>query len=277
MKYANLHLHSNHSDAMLTPEQLVLIGKSLDYHALALTDHETDSGVKDMMHHAKAEGGVEVLAGVEFYGTFEGYNLHLTALDYDMDNPAFRAFVKERVDRRCEKTRKLVEYGTSIGVIEGITYDDVVALNPDGAWLCIDSVMNAYRLKKMLPPANLRAEVFRSEYAKSLEPQQPTAEEVIKVIRGASGVATLAHPIHQTHLIPKLVDLGLNGVEISHPDHIENTSYLAVEMAKAYNLYRSGGTDHTGVMSGCGGKHAVPALQGITEEEFYILKERRLG
>ena len=72
MKYANLHLHSNHSDAMLTPEQLVLIGKSLDYHALALTDHETDSGVKSMMHHAKAVGGVEVLAGVEFYGTFEG-------------------------------------------------------------------------------------------------------------------------------------------------------------------------------------------------------------
>lgn len=44
MKYANLHLHSTYSDASLTPEQLVFIGKSLGYYALALTDHETDAG-----------------------------------------------------------------------------------------------------------------------------------------------------------------------------------------------------------------------------------------
>lgn len=42
MKFANLHLHSTYSDSQLTPMQLVLIGKSLGYHALALTDHETD-------------------------------------------------------------------------------------------------------------------------------------------------------------------------------------------------------------------------------------------
>ena len=277
MKYANLHLHSNHSDAMFTPEQLILLGKSLGYHALALTDHETDSGVKDFVHHAIAEGGIQAISGVEFYGVIDGENIHLTALDYDMDNPAFRAFVKNRVDLQCEKNRKLVEYGIRIGVIEGITFDDVIAANPDGAWLCIDSVMNAYRQKKMLPPSNLRSDVFRSEYAKSVAVPCPTAEEVIKVVRGASGIVAIAHPYKKTHLIPKLVEFGLNGVEISHPDNYENTSYLAEEMAKAYNLYRSGGTDHTGVMSGCGGKHATSALQGISEEEFYILKERRLG
>ena len=41
MKYANLHLHSTFSDAQFTPEQLLLIGKSLGYGAMALTDHET--------------------------------------------------------------------------------------------------------------------------------------------------------------------------------------------------------------------------------------------
>lgn len=44
VKYANLHLHSTYSDAGFTPHQLVLIGKSLGYKALALTDHETDGG-----------------------------------------------------------------------------------------------------------------------------------------------------------------------------------------------------------------------------------------
>ena len=73
-------------------------------------------------------------------------------------------------------------------------------------------------------------------------------------------------------MLPKL-----NGIEVCHPDMDEKTTILAKEAAKAFHLYRSGGTDHTGAMSACGGAHAVPALQGIDEEDFYIIKERKLG
>ena len=277
MKYANLHLHSNHSDAEFTPKQLCLLGKSLGYGALALTDHETDNGVRDMMECAEALTGLEVISGVEFYGDHNGANLHLTALDYDMDEPGIRAFIKERVDTQCEKTKKIFEYGTEIGVIEGLTWDDVVKYNPDGAWLCINSVYNAYKTLKLVAPANLRDAVWKSDFAKSIASPRPTAEKVIKVVRKAGGVVALAHPYKQTHLIPELVEFGLNGVEVSHPDLELNTSHLASKMAKAYNLYRCGGTDHTGPMSCCGGRNAIRAFEGITEEEFVTLKERRLG
>ena len=94
MNFANLHLHSIHSDAQFTPEQLLLIGKALGYQAMALTDHETDSGVKAFMSHARAEGGIEVLSGVEFYGAVDGICIHLTALDFDMDNCWFYNIVR---------------------------------------------------------------------------------------------------------------------------------------------------------------------------------------
>ena len=277
MKYANLHLHSNHSDAAFTPKQLCLIGKSLGYYALALTDHETDSGVAEMMAYAEKLTGLEIISGVEFYGNHYGANLHLTALDYDMDEPGIRAFIKERVDIECEKTRKTLEYGRSIGVIDGVTWDDVVKYNPDGAWLCINSVYNAYQTLKLEAPANMRDAVWKSDYARSLELPRPTAEQVIKTVRKAGGVIALAHPYQQTQYIPELVEYGLNGVEVSHPHNGDNTCSLAIEMAKAYNLYRCGGTDHTGPMSACGGRNAVRAFDGITEEEFVTLKERRLG
>lgn len=103
------------------------------------------------------------------------------------------------------------------------------------------------------------------------------AEEVIRVVREAGGIIALAHPYQQTHYIPALVKMGLNGVEVSHPDNYENTGALAVEAAKTYHLYHCGGTDHTRPMSGCSGNCAIPAFQGVTEEEYYILKERRLG
>ena len=44
----------------------------------------------------------------------------------------------------------------------------------------------------------------------------------------------------------------------------------------ANRMYVSGGTDHTGPMGGNEGKDAIPVFNGITEEEYYTLVERRL-
>ena len=277
MKYGNLHLHSTFSDAQFTPEQLILIGKSLGYRALALTDHETDGGVREMMHHAEKQGEIEVLSGIEFYGEYDRVNLHLVALDYDMDNPALRAFVRERVALYTEYTRRCVEYGREIGVIDGIDWEDVLAIAGEGAWICIDTVCNTYRAKRIQIPDNLRQDVFKSPNTLSLKPKNPTAEQVIRTIRGADGIAILAHPNKQTHYVGALVDMGLNGIEVCHPSMTEETLPLADEAAKAFRLYRSGGTDHTGPMSGCGGRHAIPVFNGVTEEEYWTIKERRLN
>jgi len=277
MKYANLHLHSTYSDGTLTPYQLLSIGKSLGYRALALTDHETDGGVPEFMSYAHKEGGIDTISGMELYGMYDGFNLHLTALDFDMDNPTLRAFVNERIESRYEATRKRVLLGIERGYIDGVSWDDIERFNDKNSYFCVGSVVRAYRVLRIPVPENLNQNVFKSPEAKQFAASTPTAEEVIRIIRGAGGIIALAHPYKRTHMIEALVGMGLNGVEISHPDNRENTSYLAIEAAKEFNLYHCGGTDHFGAMSGLGGNHAIPALHGITEEEYYILKERRRG
>ena len=88
----------------------------------------------------------------------------------------------------------------------------------------------------------------------------------------------LAHPLlTQFDLVDKLVSYGMNGIEVCHPDLGEEATYKALEVAKKYNLYHCGGTDHTGALSGVGGRCAAPAFQGVTEEEYFTLKERRKG
>ena len=276
-EYANLHLHSTYSDAQYTPEQLVLLGKSLGYKAIAITDHETDAGFSELKYHAEKESGIEAVAGIEFYGKYENRSLHIVCLDHDVDNPTLREFVRRRVEGYTEYTRKCVEYGINIGVIQGITWDDVVSFSGAGAWICIDSLLNAYRIKHISVPDNLRQDVFKAPETLAHYPKHPSAEEVIKVIRQADGIAILAHPNNQTQYVGGLVELGLNGIEISHPNITDETATLAAEAAKAYKIYRSGGTDHTGPMSGCNGKNAVPAFNGISGEDYTIIKERRLG
>ena len=278
MKYANLHLHSTYSDAQYLPSQLFMLAKSLGYKAMALTDHETDGGVRELMDYACQQGGVDVISGIEFYGKFgKGKSLHLTALDYDMDNPALRAFVKERVEMRSDFTRRCIRYGIEKGIFQDFTLEDVERFCGENTWLCHDHVRNMCRHLHIPLPENMMKDVFKAPEMLEYKPVSPSAEQVIKIVRGAGGVIALAHPYQQTHLIKDLVELGLNGVEVSHPDNLENTSALAMEAAKAYNLYRCGGTDHTGPMSGCDGKLATYVMNGITEEEYFILKERRLG
>ena len=281
IKYANLHLHSTYSDAQFTPGQLVLIGKSLGYRALALTDHDTDGGSKKFVSYAR-NLGLDAMIGAELTGLYEGTNLHLVALDYDYDNPALRAFINERVEKRTEACRKQVERGLALGLMDGITWDDVERLHPEGTWCCIDTVYDTYKRLNIPAPSNLRANVFAHPDAKKFNFKSAPAEKVIKLVREAGGVMVLAHPhwYHpfdwQKHL-PTLVEYGVNGIEVSHPHNFHNTPSLARAAAKKYNLYVSGGTDHTGPMSGCDGLNAVPAGHGVSEEEYWMIKERRLG
>ena len=280
MKYANCHLHSIFSDAGFTPEQLVLIGKSLGYNAIALTDHETDGGCKRLMAAAKS-AGMFSLSGIEFYGMEDGIELHLVGLDFDQNDPGIRALIKERCDAARNRAKARLEEGLALGMYSGITFQDVEDRYEEGTWLCIDSIINTMKAKKCVPDnfdwATFRYKLFKSPEAKAKEEPKATAERVIRTVRAAGGVIALAHPYKQTHLVEKLVGYGLNGIEVSHPELYENTAYLALQAADTFNLYHCGGTDHFGPMSCCGGIHAVPAFHGITEEEFFTIKERRLG
>ena len=280
MHYANLHLHSTYSDAAFTPQQLVLIGKALGYKALCLTDHETDGGWAEFSYAAKRQG-LDAFVGAEFTGSFAGHSMHLTALDYDYNDPGIRAFVKGLCEDMKEYTRKRFQRALDNGWLTGITWEQIVSMAGPDTWICHDTVQNIVKTRRLVPH-DFDWETFRKNtwFCKEVRVWKPaygTAEEVIRTVRKAGGVVCLAHPNGQTHLVEKLVGYGLNGIEVCHPEISEETARLAAEAAAAFHLYRSGGTDHTGPMSACGGKLAIPVFNGISEEDYYILTQRKLG
>ncbi len=281
MKYANLHLHSTHSDAGFRPAHLVYLAKSLGYGALALTDHEAISGLPELFAAAKREG-IEAMSGVELYASIpDGPTVHVTGLDFDYTHPAIVDFTDFMTEKRNEFTRKQFEIAVELGLLPKVTWDDIVKYNPGSKWFCNDQVYFALDVMGLLPFVEGKAtfrEVFHSEAARSVKIYMPTLAEVISAIRDAGGVPVLAHPPKGVHKhLQKAVDLGLRGIEICHPDLSEEETKLAIHSALTYNLYCSGGTDHTGPMSACEGELAIPAYHGATYDEFMAIKERRLG
>jgi predicted metal-dependent phosphoesterase TrpH len=280
MKYANLHLHSIYSDAWFTPYQLVVIGKSLGYQALALTDHQTDGGWHTFKRCAEQNGITPVL-GAELCGNFEGKSLHFTALDYDYDHPGMRALIRRECEAMTEWTRRRFQRAVENGWISGLEWEQIVSMFGPDTWICHDSVQYAANVLRVVPDdfnwGSFREKTWKAPEVKAWKQKYPAAEEVIPLVREAGGVIAWAHPDVVFPTVEKLVKLGLNGIEVNHPDMTEQATADAEEAARKFNLYRSGGTDHTGPMSGVGGKFAIPVFNGIDEEDFRILMERRLG
>src|SRR5262245_49186852 len=79
----DLHLHSTHSDGTYTPAQLVDLARRTGLAAIALTDHDTLSGVDEARAAARGTS-VEVVEGVEISTEYNGAELHLLGYFVDL-------------------------------------------------------------------------------------------------------------------------------------------------------------------------------------------------
>jgi hypothetical protein len=86
-------------------------------------------------------------------------------------------------------------------------------------------------------------------YVQRIEPQ--FAEGVAR-IRGAGGIASLAHPVRVRAdiavLLPELCEAGLNAIEAYHSDHEPRDTEQYLELAERHGLMVTGGSDFHGAV-----------------------------
>ena len=78
-----------------------------------------------------------------------------------------------------------------------------------------------------------------------------TPADVVRVIREAGGVSSLAHPgvTKEDGLIPQLVAAGLDAIEIYHADHTDEDTARYRTLARELGLAVTGGSDYHGARS----------------------------
>lgn len=295
MKYANLHLHSIFSDGIYTPAQLCAIAKQKGYGAIAVSDHNTTTGVVHMQKAAQ-EAGLETIAGMEAYAVGFGAAFHMLAYDFDVNAPRMKAYVARQEEIARALTIRRFNYCLEKGYFSGITWQDVLDAFPGGGWFCNEQVFAVLQKKQGLEDKDYfkfvryfnHLPIDESDLNREIS---VSCEEMIGIIRDAGGVAVLAHPHRQTKYLPDLVKIGLGGVEACHPDIDEEDEREARAFAKAHRLYTTGGTDHTGLlgndMNRGGGEVNTPGgpliplntdvSHGAEREEFEALKARIYG
>jgi predicted metal-dependent phosphoesterase TrpH len=90
----DFHLHTHHSDGVLSPRELVKHAHAHGVRELAITDHNIISGVESGERAAR-ELGVTLLSGVELSATYGGREIHILGYGFDpsrsgSDGPLYR-------------------------------------------------------------------------------------------------------------------------------------------------------------------------------------------
>ena len=126
-KCVDLHVHSNHSDGTYSVKELVLYAKEKGLKAIALTDHDTVSGIEEALMYSE-EIGQLVIPGIEISVDNGNSELHILGLNIDHKSKAFEKFIVSCKESREQRNYKMAEKLQKLGL--DVSYDVIKELYP---------------------------------------------------------------------------------------------------------------------------------------------------
>ncbi|KAL6515299.1 hypothetical protein OROHE_018931 [Orobanche hederae] len=255
------HCHTTCSDGFLSPTKLVerahhngVFPKQVK--VLALTDHDTMSGVPEAIEAAR-KFGIKIIPGVEISTIFYS-----------------------RVDSGPQEPVHILAYYSSCGPAKAVVLEKFLGDIRDGRFLRAKNIISKLNKLKLpvkwenvakiagkgVAPGRLHiaramleaghVENLKQAFTRYLYDDgpaystamgsEPVAEETVRLIRETGGVAVLAHPWslkNPAAIIRRLKDAGLHGLEAYRSD-----GKLSVfsDLADKHDLLKLGGSDYHG-------------------------------
>ena len=247
----DLHCHSNVSDGVLTPPQLAARAKANGVAVWALTDHDEVDGIAEARATA-TDLCMHYVPGVEISITWAGETVHIVGLQIDETNAALVNGLAATRNGRERRARDIAAQLAAHGIPDAYQGALKYVGNPD---LISRTHFARYIIELGVQP-NI-SEVFR-HYLSEGKPgyvahRWATLTEAVGWIRGAGGIAIIAHPGRYKYsdlafgvLFDEFKQLGGAAIEVVTGSHsVDQYEYYA-KVANAYGFLASRGSDFHG-------------------------------
>jgi predicted metal-dependent phosphoesterase TrpH len=260
----DLQSHSTHSDGALGAAEVVQLAAAAGVELLALSDHDTISGVAEAID-AGQRLGVRVVPAVEISAVDEGApvgrELHILGYNIDHTGPPMTDslvhFLADREKRTLRMRDGLREAGFELDEAE--IQERIAAGKPIGrphlAGAVLSAPANAQRLREEGIDdvgSLIRGYLIEGRPAFRLR-ETPTVGEAVQAIHAAGGVAVWAHPFWDVEdpaevlaSIDRFRALGIDGVEAFYVTHTEQQTRLLAERCAELGLLSTGSADYHG-------------------------------
>ncbi|MET7690623.1 PHP domain-containing protein [Streptomyces sp. NPDC005483] len=246
----DLHCHSTASDGTDTPAELVRNAAAAGLDVVALTDHDTTRGYGEAM--AALPAGLTLVTGAELSCRIDGVSLHMLAYLFDPEEPELLAERELVRDDRVPRARAMVARLQELGV--PVTWEQVARIAGDGS-VGRPHVATALVELGVVPSVDA---AFTTDWLADggrahVRKHETDPFEAIRLVKGAGGVTVFAHPAasKRGHTVPEsaiaeMAAAGLDGIEVDHMDHDEDTRVRLRGLAADLGLLVTGSSDYHG-------------------------------
>ena len=245
---ADLHCHSTISDGVYSPEVVAERAHACGVTLWALTDHDEVSGQQRARARAEALG-MQYLSGVEISVTWAKQTVHIVGLGIDPENAPLVQGLRETRAGRAGRARRIGERLAKLGMPGAFEGALTFAGNPE--------LISRTHFARFLVEAGHCPTVqgvfdkYLSDDGPAHEPMQwANLEEAVAWIRGAGGVAVIAHPgrYHYTPtqfgaLFDTFKDVGGQAIEVTTGSHTVPQYQEYAQVARHYDFLASCGSD----------------------------------
>ncbi len=260
----DLQSHSTHSDGALSAEEVVKRAADAGVELLALSDHDTVSGVSEAIA-AGERYGVRVVSAVEISAVDEDSSvpreLHILGYGIDHTGTAITQKLAEFLADREHRTLRMRDGLREVGFeLDEQQLDERIAAGkpigrPHLAEAVLSAPANAARLKDEGIDdigSLIRGYLIEGRPAFRLR-QTPTVAQAVEAIHEAGGVAIWAHPFWDIEdpaevlsTVDRFVALGIDGVEAFYVSHDQAQTELLANRCAELGLLSTGSADFHG-------------------------------
>mgnify|MGYP002713126840 CR=1 FL=1 len=243
----DLHLHSLASDGALPAEELVELAHRHQVRCLALTDHDSVSGLASAALTAQRLG-MQFIPGIELSVSWERIDVHVVGLGIDASNPQLLTGIARQAEKREERALAIGERLMRKGFegawegAKGLAGEATITRTHFARWM-VDSGHSAdmqAAFKRYLRRG--KPGYVASEWA--------TLTEAIEWITAAGGHAVLAHPLRYPlnrrklrRLIDEFSQTGGIAMEVVSGQQTPDRTALLSDLCRWHDLLASCGSD----------------------------------
>jgi predicted metal-dependent phosphoesterase TrpH len=245
----DLHSHTKCSDGALTPQELIERAMNFQIDVLAITDHDTVSGL-DSAKQTIVDKNIPItlISGIEISTLWQGFEIHIVGLNIDASNAQLTELIAQQQLRREARA-------TAMGIkLEKCGFADVYQQAKSVAGS--GSITRAHFARVLVQQgavsqmqAAFDKYIGRGKRA-YVAPKWCSIEEAVDTIHAAGGVAVIAHPVRYDlstkwlrRLVVQFKEAQGDGLEIVLPQMSNEQRKLMLSFCLEYDLHASMGSD----------------------------------
>lgn len=249
-RFVDLHTHTTASDGTDSPSELVHWAAEAGLAAVAVTDHDTVSGL-DEAEQAGREQGIEVIRGCELSARSACGELHILGLWLPRNAASLETALETARERRGSRNQLMVGKLNALGL--DLDYNAVLA-EAGGETVGRPHIARALVRRGYVPDERAAFDRYLRYGAAAFVPKEAlTAAAAVRLLAELGATVALAHPMLVRSSRPELEacivalrEEGLNALEAFHAEHSQGDEAYIQGLARRLGLGVTGGSDYHG-------------------------------